>query len=74
MICRALGIGRATAYRNERPRARRYRCGTDETVLAQLRQMLRERGSYGYRRAQRIVNRAFGTGYNRKRIRRVMRL
>jgi putative transposase len=43
-------------------------------VLAQLRQMLRERGSYGYRRARRIVNRAFGTGYNRKRIQRVMRL
>jgi transposase InsO family protein len=74
MICRTLGIGRATAYRQERPRARRYHCRMDEVVLAQLRQMLRERGSYGYRRARRIVNRAFGTGYSRKRIQRVMRL
>jgi transposase InsO family protein len=74
MICRTLEIGRATAYRQDRPCARRYRCRDDEVVLAQLRQMLRERGSYGYRRARRIVNRAFGTGYNRKRIQRVMRL
>lgn len=74
MICRTLQIGRATAYRTEQPRARRYRCREDEVVLAQVRQMLRERGSYGYRRAHRIVNREFGTGYNRKRIQRVMRL
>jgi transposase InsO family protein len=74
MICRTPAIGRATAYRRGRPRARRYRCREDEVVLAQLRQMLRERGSYGCRRARRIVNRAFGTVYNRKRIQRVMRL
>ena len=74
MICRTLQIGRATAYRQERARARRYRRPSDEVVFAQLKQMLRERGSYGYRRAHRIVNRAFGTGYNRKRIQRVMRL
>ena len=74
MICRTLQIGRATAYRQDRPRPRRYRRQEDEVVLAQLRQMLRERASYGYRRARRIVNRAFGAGYNRKRIQRVMRL
>lgn len=62
MICRTLQIGRATAYRTEQPRARRYRCREDEVVLAQVRQMLRERGSYGYWRAHRIVNREFGTG------------
>ncbi len=74
MICRTLQIGRATAYRQDRPRPRRYHRQEDEVVLAQLRQMLRERGSYGYRRARRIVNREFGTRYNRKRIQRVMRL
>lgn len=74
MICRTLGIGRATAYREGRGRPRRYRRRTDEAVLAQLKHMLRDRGSYGYRRAHRIVNRAFDTGYNRKRIQRVMRL
>jgi putative transposase len=74
MICRTLGIGRATAYRQSRPRARRYRRRDDEVVLAQLRQVLRERASYGYRRAHWVVNRTFATGYNRKRIQRVMRL
>ena len=74
MICRTLEIGRATAYRKSRGRPHRYRRRDDERVVAQLRQMLRERGSYGYRRARWIVNRAFGTGYNRKRIQRVMRI
>ena len=74
MICRTLQISRATAYRKDRPRPRRYHRQEDDVVLAQLRQMLRERASYGYRRARRIVNREFGTGYNRKRIQRVMRL
>lgn len=74
MICRTLAIGRATAYRKEQVRPRRYRCREDEVVLTQLKLMLRERGSYGYRRAHRIVNRAFGTDYNHKRIQRVMRL
>jgi transposase InsO family protein len=73
VICRTLEIGRATAYRTERARPGRYRRKVDEVVLAQLKQMLRERASYGYRRAHTIVNREFGTGYNRKRIQRVMR-
>jgi hypothetical protein len=40
----------------------------------QLKAVLRDRGSYGYRRATVLVNRAFGLGYNPKRIQRVMRL
>jgi len=43
-------------------------------VYAQLQAVLRERGSYGYRRATVLVNRDYGRGYNRKRIQRVMRL
>jgi transposase InsO family protein len=43
-------------------------------LVAQLRQVLRERASYGYRRAHWVVNRTFGTAYNKKRIQRVMRL
>jgi putative transposase len=74
MICRTLEIGRATAYRSPKSRPRRYRKKSDETVVAQLRQALRERGSYGYRRAHWLLNRDFGTHYNRKRIQRVMRL
>lgn len=74
MICRTLGISRATAYRKPTRRPQRYRRREDEAVVAQLRQVLRERASYGYRRAHWVVNRTFGTGYNRKRIQRVMRL
>jgi putative transposase len=74
MICRSLSIGRATAYRRLTARPRRYRRREDEVVVAQIHQVLRERGSYGYRRAHWIVNRTFGTRYNRKRIQRVMRL
>lgn len=73
-IARVLGIGRATAYRDRGPRASRYHRRDDARVYQQLKSVLRERGSYGYRRATVLVNRAFGAGYNRKRIQRVMRL
>lgn len=73
-ICRALGIGRATAYRDAEPRASRYHRQDDPRVYAQLKEALRERGRYGYRRATVMVDRQFETTYNRKRIQRVMRL
>lgn len=73
-IARVLGISRASAYRERGPRARRYHRRDDAVVYAQLKAVLRARGSYGYRRATVLVNRAYGTGYNRKRIQRVMRL
>jgi len=73
-ICQVLRIGRATAYRSGKPRQRHYRRREDPIVYSQLRVVLRERGSYGSRRSTALVNRAFETGYNRKRIRRVMRL
>ena len=73
-ICETLHIGRATAYRTAEPRPRFYRKPQDETVHAQLKAVLRERGSYGYRRATALVNRDFATQYNRKRIQRVMKI
>lgn len=73
-ICRVLGMGRATAYRPGKPRARRYERRDDPVVYAQLRDVLRDRGSYGYRRARVLVQRAYGVRYNRKRIQRVMRM
>jgi putative transposase len=71
-ICRTLGIGRATAYRRTGPRAPYYHRGDDRRVTAQIRAVIRTRASYGYRRVTALVNRDFGTHYNRKRIRRVM--
>ena len=71
-ICATLGISRATAYRALTPRGPHYAKAADRVVAAQIRTVVRERASYGYRRITAVVNRAFGTRYNRKRIRRVM--
>jgi len=43
-------------------------------VVGQLRHVLRDRGSYGHRRARILVNRDFSTCYGRERIRRLMRM
>ena len=51
VICRVLGIGRATAYREERPRGRRYAKTDDRLVTAQIREVIRTRATYGSRRA-----------------------
>ncbi len=74
VICRVLGIGRATAYRDERPRGPRYAKADDRMVTAQIRDVIRTRATYGARRARALVNRAFDTGYNLKRIRRIMEI
>jgi putative transposase len=71
-ICRVLGVGRASAYRGEKPRGPRYSRADDRVVTAQIREVIRTRATYGSRRTCALVNRAFGTGYNGKRIRRVM--
>jgi putative transposase len=73
-ICRVLGIGRASAYRTERPRGHRYMRADDRIVIARIREVIRTRASYGSRRTRALVNRAFATGYNLKRIRRVMEI
>jgi len=74
VVCRALGIGRATSYREERRRGRRYAKADDRVVTAQIREVIRTRATYGSRRVRALVNRAFATSYNRKRIRRVMEI
>jgi putative transposase len=73
-ICAVLGVGRATAYRLSLGRPRHYAKADAALVTTQLQHIARERPSYGYRRATVMVNRAFGTRYNRKRIQRLMQL
>lgn len=73
-ICRTLSIGRATPYRSTHGRPAQYAKADDPVVAAQIREVTRQRGSYGYRRVTALVNRAFDTAYNRKRIRRVMEM
>ena len=46
----------------------------DRVVTAQIRTVIRTRASYGARRVRALVNRAFETSYNLKRIQRVMNL
>jgi len=74
-ICAVLGIARRSAYYVARPRsAGRYQRADDGTVVQQIRAVTKSRATYGYRRVWAMVNRTFRTGYNRKRIRRVMQL
>jgi len=73
-VCRTLGISRSTAYRTSSGRGQFYRRQDDAKVLAQIKSVTRKRASYGHRRVTVLVNRACQTRYNRKRIRRVMRM
>jgi transposase InsO family protein len=74
-ICEVLRIARRTAYyvAQGRPDGRQHRAA-DGAVLQQIRAVTNSRATYGYRRVWAMVNRTFRTGYNRKRIRRVMQL
>ncbi|HEY8468040.1 MAG TPA: IS3 family transposase, partial [Longimicrobiales bacterium] len=72
-ICRALGVSRSVAYRQTKDRPRFYRRKEDEVVLEEIRRVIRRRGSYGHRRVTALLRRT-GKSYNRKRIRRVMRM
>ena len=74
VISRVLGISRACAYRTSAGRPARYATAEDRVVTAQIRTVIRTRSSYGARRVRALVNREFATGYNLKRIQRVMEL
>jgi putative transposase len=75
VVCQTLGMGRRTGYYlvRERPTGR-YQRAEDAVVLQQIHAVTNSRATYGYRRVWAMVNRTFRTGYNRKRIRRVMQL
>lgn len=73
-MCEVLGASRSSAYRESRPRPGFYRRQEDGVVLEQIKQVIRERASYGHRRVTKLVNHDFETGYNKKRIRRVMKM
>jgi putative transposase len=73
-ICSVLRVSRATAYRQSKPRAHFYARAEDELVLEQIQAVTKRRATYGHRRVGARVNRLFGVHYNRKRVRRVMRI
>jgi transposase InsO family protein len=68
-------MSRRTGYyvRRERPTGS-YQRADDAVVLQQIHAVTNSRATYGYRRVWAMVNRTFRTGYNRKRIRRVMQV
>lgn len=74
VVCRTLGVSRSMAYRSTQERPRFYERADDPEVLEAIRTITRRRDSYGHRRVTARVNRLFGRRYNRKRIRRVMRI
>lgn len=49
-LCRILGIGRSSAYRESTTRGEHYARSDDRTVTAQIRSVIRTRSSYGARR------------------------
>jgi len=71
--CAVLGIARRTAYRASTPRRALWPCGRRGCAPADLRRH-EEPSPYGCRRVWAMMNRTFRTGYNLKRIRRVMQL
>ena len=78
-VCRALRVARSTAYLRLRPRVGGfYRRVEDREVLLEIMSVIRDRASYGARRVHALVNRVRRSrglsAYNRKRIRRVMRI
>ncbi|HEV2130949.1 MAG TPA: IS3 family transposase [Longimicrobiaceae bacterium] len=73
-ICSVLGVSRAMAYRQTKPREPFYARAEDDLVLEQIQTVTKRRATYGHRRVGARVNRLFGVRYNRKRIRRVMRM
>jgi putative transposase len=79
VVCRTLRVARSTGYLRGRPRQGRfYRRAEDTEVLYQILAVTRDRASYGVPRTWALVNRGrCGKGqtpYNRKRIRRIMRM
>ncbi len=79
VVCRSLKVARSTGYLRARPRhGRFYRRAEDTEVLYEILAVTRQRASYGVRRTWAMVNRSRRERgqrpYNRKRIRRVMRI
>ena len=65
MLCDVLGASRSSAYRESKPRPRFYRRQEDGVVLEQIKQVIRERASYGHRRVTKLVNHDFEVSYKK---------
>lgn len=75
-VCKALEISRSNQYQHRRIRPKHYRRREDENILQEIREVTKDRSTYGYRRTAGILRRRReGEGqkpYNPKRIYRLM--
>jgi putative transposase len=71
-LCRLLDMPRSTLYYQPRPRKRSE--AVDETIAAQIREIIEERPAFGVRRVHVQLTRGRGLVVNCKKVRRIMRL
>ena len=78
-VADALGVSRSNLIEqlSAEPQTKRWRRRDDEDLLKRIRGIVDERGSYGYRRTTRLVNRQLAREalptVNHKRVYRIMR-
>ena len=77
-ICRVLGVSRSNQYASKFPRPKRYKRKEDEVIKSEILSVIKDRGTYGYRRATALINRSRrktgSSTVNKKRVLRVMQL
>ena len=77
-VCKALEISRSNQYQHRKPRSKRYCRKEDEIVLGEIREVAKDRSTYGYRRTTGILKRqrkhSGQKPYNPKRIYRLMEM
>lgn len=78
MICRALGVSRSNLYtqlsKNEAPKRRKkFNKKEDGLLVGSIKEVLKERPTYGYRRITIILRKKLGTALNHKKIYRIMK-
>jgi putative transposase len=76
LVCDSLRISRSNIYQNRKHRSNRYRRKDDDQVLMEIKEIAKNRSTYGVRRTTGMLRRrrrkAGLSPYNRKRIRRLM--
>ncbi len=73
-----MGVSRGTIYYNKVVRMKRYKKKTDTIVLEEIKAILADRPSYGYKRVTALINRIRKANslpvYSKKRVLRVMQI
>lgn len=77
-VCSVLGVSRSNQYASRSPRPKRYKRENDSQMLTEILSMVKDRGTYGYKRVTGLMNRQrrkiSKPTVNKKRILRVMQI